>query len=57
MFQVYTPIVTAVIANTFLLGPFDLSVFLNLRCDEKSSMMQSNVLTLHLFMYLFLFIN
>ena len=38
MSQVYTSIFRPVIANTFLLGSFDLSVFQNLHCDEKSSM-------------------
>ena len=40
------------IADTFLLGSFDLSVFKNLHCDEKSSLMQSNVSILYLFIYL-----
>ena len=48
MSQVYTSIIRPVIANTFLLGSFDLSVFQTLHCDENSSMMQSNVSTLYL---------
>ena len=49
MSQVYTSIIRPVIANTFLLGSFDLSVFQNLHFDEKSSMMHSNFSTLYLF--------
>ena len=53
MSQVYTSIIRPVIANTFLLGSFDLSVFQNLHCDEKSFMIQSNVSTLYLFIFCF----
>ena len=57
MFQVYMSIIGPVIANTFLLGSVDLSVFQNLHCDEKSSMMQSNVSTLYyLFIYLLFYL-
>ena len=54
MSQVYTSVtcIRPVIANTFLLGSFDMSVFQNL---QKSSMMQSTVSTLYLFIYLFIF--
>ena len=38
-----------------LLGSFDLPVFQSLHCDEKSSMMHSNVSTIYLFIYLFTF--
>ena len=48
MSQVYTSILRPVIANTFLLGSFDLSVFQNLHCDEKSSMF------IYLLVYLFI---
>ena len=51
MSQVYTSIMWPVIANTVLLGSFDLSVFQNLHCDESYFMMQSNVSTLYLFIY------
>ena len=52
MSQVYTSIIRPVIADSFLLEKtFDLSVFQNLHCNEKSSMMQSNVSTLYLFSY------
>ena len=47
MSQVYTSVLRPVIANTFLLGSFDLSVFQNLHCDEKSSIF------IYLFIYLF----
>ena len=50
MSQVYTSILRPVIANTFLLGSFDLSVFQNLHCDEKSSM------CIYLFIYLFIYL-
>ena len=50
MSQVYTSILRPVIANIFLLGSFDLSVFQNLHCDEKSSMF------IYLFIYLFIYI-
>ena len=53
MSQVYTSVIRLVIYYTFLLGFFDLSVFQNLHCDEKSSMMQSNVSTLYCFFCLF----
>ena len=53
MYQVYTLIIRPVIANIFSLGSFDLSVFQNLHCDEKSSVMYSNVSTLYLLVYLF----
>ena len=43
-----------VIANTYLLGFFDLSVFQTLHCDENSSMMQSNVSALYLSIIYFL---
>ena len=56
MSQVYTSVTRSVIANTLLLRAFDLSVFQNLHCDEKSSMMQSNVSTLYLFTYLFIYL-
>ena len=49
MSQVCTSILRPVIANTFLLGSFDLSVFQKLHCDEKSSMF------IYLFIYLFIF--
>ena len=39
-----------------LLGSFDLSVFQNLHCDEKSSMMHFSVSTLYLFIHLFTFL-
>ena len=54
MSKVYTSIIRPVIANTFLLGFFDFCVFQNLHCDEKSSMMQSNVSTVYLFIYRFI---
>ena len=50
MSQVYTSILRPVIAYTFLLGSFDLSVFKNLHCDEKSSMF------IYLFTYLFIYL-
>ena len=53
MWQVYTSILRPVIANTFLLGSFDLSVFQNLYCDEKSSMLFYIYLFTCLFIYLF----
>ena len=56
MSQVYRSIIRPVITNTFLLGSFYLSVFQNLHCDEKSSMLHSNVSTLYLFIYLFTFL-
>ena len=56
MSQIYTFIIRPVIANTFLLGSFDLSVFQNLHCDEKSSMMHSNVSVLYLFIFLFIYL-
>ena len=57
MSQVYTSIIRPVIANIFLLGSFDLSVFQTLHWDENSSMMKSNVSTLYLFIiYFFSFI-
>ena len=43
MCQVYTSIIRPFIANTYLLGSFDLSVLQNLHCDAKS-----------LFIYLFI---
>ena len=57
MSQVYTSIIGPVIANTILLGSFYLSVFQNLHCDEKSSMMHSNVSTLYLFIYLLIYLR
>ena len=54
MSQVYMYIIRPVIANTFLLGSFDLSVFQNLHCNEKSSMMQNNVSIFYLSIYLLL---
>ena len=50
MSQVYTSILRPVIANTctFLLGSFDLSVFRNLHCNDKSSMF------IYLLVYLFI---
>ena len=56
MSHVYTSIIRPVIANTFLLGSFDLSVFQNLHCGKKSSMMHSNVSTIYLFYFIYLFI-
>ena len=50
MSQVYTSILRPVIANTFLLGSFDLSVFQNLHCDEKSSTF------IYLFIYSFIYL-
>ena len=50
MSQVYTSVLRPVIANTFLLGSFDLSVFQNLHCDEKSSMF------IYLFTCLFIYL-
>ena len=38
MSNVYTTILRPIIANTFLLGTFDLSVFQNLHSDENYSM-------------------
>ena len=38
MSKSYTLILRSVIANTFLLGSFDLSLFQKLHCDENSSM-------------------
>ena len=56
MSQVYTSIIRPVIANTFLLGSFDLPVFQNLHCDESYFMMHSNGSTLYLFIYLFIYL-
>ena len=53
MSQVYTHIIRPIVANICLLESFDLSVFQNLNCDEKSAMMHSNVSTLYLFTCLF----
>ena len=51
MSQVYTSILRPVIAYTFLLGYFDLSVFQNRHCDEKKSSMFIYLFTC-LFVYL-----
>ena len=56
MSQVYMSNIMPVIANTFLLGSFYLSVFQNLHCDEKSSVMHSNVSTLLFIYFIYLFI-
>ena len=58
MSQVYRSIIRPVIAYTFLLGFVYLCVFQNMHCDEKSSMMHSNVrhfiyLLVYCFIYLF----
>ena len=55
MSQVYTFIFRPVIVNTFLLRSIDLSVFLNLHYDGKSSTMHINVSIHYLFIYLFFF--
>ena len=51
MFQVYTSILRPVIANTLLLGSFDLSVFKTLHCDEKLV-----YLFIYLLVYLFIYL-
>ena len=56
MSQVYTSVIRPIIANTFLLGSFGLSIFQNLLYDEKLSMMQSNVSILYLLIYLFIYL-
>ena len=60
MSQVHTSTIRPAIPKTNFLGSFPLFIFQNLHCDEKSSMMQSNVSTLFLFtfliVYLYLFI-
>ena len=50
MSQVYASILKPVIANAFLLVSFDLSVFQNMHCDEKSSMF------IYLFIYLLVYL-
>ena len=56
MSQVYTSVLRPVIANTFLLGSFDLSVFQNLHCDKKIYVYSFIYLFTCLFIYLFIYL-
>ena len=55
MSQVYTSIIGSVFVYIFFLGSIDLSVFQNLHCVEKSSMMHRNVSIHFLFIYLLVY--
>ena len=56
MSQVYSSILRPVVANAFLLGSLDLSVFQNLHCDEKSFMFIYLFIYLLVYLFIYLFI-